>query len=131
MIINYLLLGILHSFDTINVKLRSRSNNTSILFQLWRSVKQWFVDACVKEKNERLGDTKWVIKSRKSKDIQWQKKKGKKTKNDIQNTIQKIKGWGILTAQKPGWTHVLRKRSSSWSISSKMCYGLLKNNNSM
>ena len=51
---------------------------------------------------EMFEDTKGVIRSRKSKERQYngQKKKDKRTKNNIQNTTQKTKDRATLTPQK-------------------------------
>ena len=57
-------------------------------------------------------DTKSVIKISKSKeDAQYnrQKKKDKKTNNNLQNTTRKSKDWAPRTSLISGWTPVLRK----------------------
>jgi len=61
----------------------------------------------------KFEDTKGVIKNCKSKrDRQYngQRKKNKKTNNDLQNITQKTKDWATRSPQKTrGWTRVLWK----------------------
>ena len=60
---------------------------------------------------EKLENTRVVIRSRKSKDRQCngQMKKDKRANNDLQNISQQIKVWQYEPTNNQGWTQILQK----------------------